>query len=280
IEQMDPETVGKAVWSCYQENPTPFRDYMLHDPGAYSQEGLSATLTGKVPHPEQIEEWELEDLLKEIGAGEAETGVEEIAVTPERGGKEQARGMDEARIRSFLRKQLLRISEELADLAGLLGEEVETPLTPSPKALEREVVAKPQPATLVEKEPLKKPAAVEESPALIYFKGQLRGFRNALAGLEACDHDICHGGRSLPLAVVSTIKRLERLKASLEEAALPAEDKESLMTKLQAYLKRAETLPQEPGPCQKTVGTCTIGPGCFATASADLIKFVKEPELP
>ncbi|MBS1253821.1 MAG: hypothetical protein MAG451_02874 [Anaerolineales bacterium] len=57
---MDPTVIGKAVWSCYQEEPTPFKDYMLYDPGAYSEAGISCTLTGKVKHPEEIEEWEID----------------------------------------------------------------------------------------------------------------------------------------------------------------------------------------------------------------------------
>ncbi|HVP81107.1 MAG TPA: tetrahydromethanopterin S-methyltransferase subunit A [Thermodesulfobacteriota bacterium] len=30
----DPETIRKAVWSCYQEGPVEFRGYSLFDPGA------------------------------------------------------------------------------------------------------------------------------------------------------------------------------------------------------------------------------------------------------
>ena len=278
VGEMDPEIISKAIWCCYQEEPTAFKEHTLHDPGAYSEAGISATLTGKVEHPEQIEEWELDDVLRTIEAGEAEPGVQPVTVKQEE--KEQVKDVGEARIRSFLTKQLQRISEELADLAELLGEQIEAPLAPPLPVREREVAFEPQPGTVVKEKPVEKPVAVEEAPALVYFNSQLRGFHNVLAGLEACNRDICHGGRSLPLAVVSTIKKLERLKAGLEEADLPAEDKANLITRLQAYLERAEALPQEPGPCQKTVGTCTVGQGCFASASADLIKLVKEPEPP
>ena len=278
VGEIDTEIISKAVWSCYQEEPTAFKEYMLHDPGAYCEAGISATLTRNVEHPEEIEEWELDDVLRKIGAGEAEPGVQPVTVKEEK--KEPVKEVSEARIRSFLSKRLLRISEELAELAELLGEQTQAPLAPPRTVREREVPAEAKSAAVVKEKPVEKPVAVEEAPTLVYFKSQLRGFHNVLAGLEACDRDICHGGRSLPLAVVSTVKKLERLKAGLEEAELPAEDKANLMTRLHAYLERAEALPQEPGPCQKTVGTCTVGEGCLATASADLIKLVKEPQPP
>lgn len=278
VGEMDPEVIGKAVKCCYQENPTQFRGYTLYDPGSYSEAGISATLTGKVEHPEQIEEWELDDVLAKIDAGEAEPGVQPVTVKQEK--KEPVKEeVGEARIASFLRKQLLRISEELADLAELLGDHTEAPLAPG-TVRERELPVEAKAAAVVKEKLVEKPVAPEEAPTLVYFKSQLRGFHNVLAGLEACDRDICHGGRSLPLAVVSTVKRLERLKAGLEKADLPAEDKANPMTRLRGYLERAEALPQEPGPCQKTEGNCTIGDGCFAAASANLIKHVKAPEPP
>ncbi|MBU4319622.1 MAG: hypothetical protein Q8N12_01710 [Thermodesulfovibrionales bacterium] len=46
-----PELIKKAVWSCYQENPTQFEDYTLHDIGAYPEEPISAKLTWKVTNP-------------------------------------------------------------------------------------------------------------------------------------------------------------------------------------------------------------------------------------
>ena len=279
VGEMAPEVIGKAVWCCYQENPTQFRGYTLYDPGSYSEVGISATLTGKVAHPEQIEEWELDDVLARIEARDAEPGVQ--PVTGKENKKEQVKQeVGEARIRSFLSKRLRSISQELVDLAELLGEETEVPLASSLTVREKGVPVESQPSTVVKEKPAEKPVALEEAPTLVYFKNQLRGFHNVLAGLEACDRDICHGGRSLPLAVVSTVKRLERLEAGLEAADLPAQEKANLITRLHAYLERAEALPQEPGPCHKAAGNCTIGEGCFGTASADLIKLVKEPQLP
>lgn len=231
IGEMSPEVVGKAVWSCYQEEPTAFKGYRLYDVGAYPEPGISARLTGTVQHPEEVEEWELDDVLRQIEAAEREA----VPAMPERGVKEQMKELPEPTIFSFLRRQLLRISEELADLAQLLGKE-EIALRPSPEKAET------RPVALVEEKP------AEESPAVLYFKNQLRGFPAVLAGLEACDQDICHGGKSLPLAVSRTIKRLESLKTGLGEVSVPARDKDSLMARLEAHLKRAEALPQEAGP--------------------------------
>ena len=53
INEGSPEVVGQAVWACYQEKPTPFQDYMLHDPGAYPEPSLSGKITWRVTHPER-----------------------------------------------------------------------------------------------------------------------------------------------------------------------------------------------------------------------------------
>lgn len=47
----DPELIGKAVWSCYQEEPVEFRNHMLHDPGAYPEAPLSGQITRRVTQP-------------------------------------------------------------------------------------------------------------------------------------------------------------------------------------------------------------------------------------
>ncbi|MFH1962173.1 MAG: tetrahydromethanopterin S-methyltransferase subunit A, partial [bacterium] len=59
IGETDPEVIMKGIWSCYQENPTPFKEYKLYDPGAYSDSAISCSLTWKVKHPEEIEDWEI-----------------------------------------------------------------------------------------------------------------------------------------------------------------------------------------------------------------------------
>ncbi|MBU0608718.1 MAG: tetrahydromethanopterin S-methyltransferase subunit A [Armatimonadetes bacterium] len=43
------EVVRDAVWSCYQEQPTPFQDYGLFDPGAYCDDPICSTITWRVP---------------------------------------------------------------------------------------------------------------------------------------------------------------------------------------------------------------------------------------
>lgn len=53
INEGSPEVLRQAVWSCYQEEPTAFRDYMLHDPGAFPEPPLSAGITWRVTHPER-----------------------------------------------------------------------------------------------------------------------------------------------------------------------------------------------------------------------------------
>ena len=43
-----PELVRDAVWSCYQEQPTPFQDYELFDPGAFGADPICSTITWRV----------------------------------------------------------------------------------------------------------------------------------------------------------------------------------------------------------------------------------------
>ncbi|MCJ7729268.1 MAG: hypothetical protein MUO27_05260, partial [Sedimentisphaerales bacterium] len=51
INEGSPEVVRQAVWSCYQEEPTSFRDYKLFDVGCYSEPPLSGKITWKVTQP-------------------------------------------------------------------------------------------------------------------------------------------------------------------------------------------------------------------------------------
>jgi tetrahydromethanopterin S-methyltransferase subunit A len=53
INEGSPEVVRQAVWSCYQEQPTPFRGYSLHDPGAWPEPPLSGKITWRVTNPER-----------------------------------------------------------------------------------------------------------------------------------------------------------------------------------------------------------------------------------
>jgi tetrahydromethanopterin S-methyltransferase subunit A len=48
-----PDVIREAVRACYQEKPTAFRSYMLHDPGAWPEPPLSGRITWRVTHPER-----------------------------------------------------------------------------------------------------------------------------------------------------------------------------------------------------------------------------------
>jgi len=53
LNEGSPEVLRQAVWSCYQEEPTPFRDGMLCDPGVYPEPPLSGKITWRVIQPER-----------------------------------------------------------------------------------------------------------------------------------------------------------------------------------------------------------------------------------
>ncbi|TES84414.1 tetrahydromethanopterin S-methyltransferase subunit A [Candidatus Aerophobetes bacterium] len=52
LNEGDPDIVRQAVWSCYQETPTTFREYSLSDPGAWPDEPLCGGITWRVTRPE------------------------------------------------------------------------------------------------------------------------------------------------------------------------------------------------------------------------------------
>jgi tetrahydromethanopterin S-methyltransferase subunit A len=76
LNEGDPRLVRDAVWSCYQERPTRFRDYELFDPGAFPAEPICTTLTWRVRQPwyaprnaqEQAAADRLQDLMALIKA--------------------------------------------------------------------------------------------------------------------------------------------------------------------------------------------------------------------
>lgn len=51
IREGRPEVIREAVQACYQEEPTPFRDYLLHDVGAYAEPPISGRITWRVTDP-------------------------------------------------------------------------------------------------------------------------------------------------------------------------------------------------------------------------------------
>ena len=258
--EMNPEIVAKAVWSCYQEKPTLFQGFTLYDTGAFTEIGLSSRLTWRVKHPEQVESWEIdEEFIKKI--------EEPIKGPLEKKGGEPMKG--DERILS-LTKRLLKVTEELAGIARLCIEGLEKPEeTLREKRVEEE---RPKPTVTVKEEPL-----TEEE---LYFTNQLRGYRGVLAAFKALDRDICHDGCSLPAVVISASKRLKKLKDSLDKSSLPEKKKEKLRREMEGFEEAIQGLPQDTSqPCQKSVGNCTIGSGCFANASLDLLKLITEPAL-
>jgi tetrahydromethanopterin S-methyltransferase subunit A len=52
LDEGEPELLRQAVRSCFQEQPTSFRDYTLLDPGAYPEGPLSGQLTWRVTRPQ------------------------------------------------------------------------------------------------------------------------------------------------------------------------------------------------------------------------------------
>ena len=51
IGEGDPKLIRDAIWSCYQEQATQFRDYTLFDPGALQCEPMCASITWRVRQP-------------------------------------------------------------------------------------------------------------------------------------------------------------------------------------------------------------------------------------
>jgi tetrahydromethanopterin S-methyltransferase subunit A len=51
---LDPKTIEKAVWSCYQEAPVPFMGYTLHDVGAYPEPPIFHQIASKLTRPPSV----------------------------------------------------------------------------------------------------------------------------------------------------------------------------------------------------------------------------------
>ena len=62
----DPESIRKAVWSCYQEEAVEFRGFSLFDPGAYPEPPIGGKITWRVTQPwaEPTDDKEREALRK------------------------------------------------------------------------------------------------------------------------------------------------------------------------------------------------------------------------
>ena len=53
VNEGSPEVLREAVAACYQEELTSFRDYTLHDPGAYDGPPLAGKITWRVTQPQK-----------------------------------------------------------------------------------------------------------------------------------------------------------------------------------------------------------------------------------
>jgi len=297
VGEMDPAVVGKAVWSCYQEEPTPFKDYVLYDPGAYSEAGISCTLTGKVEHPEEIEEWEIDDLLKEIEG-------EEVPLKPPAAVKDEPTArLEEVQLEKkrepgvIDRQKLVAVGESLAKIAEGLNEIARILMGDAAEGVADAPQRRGAQGTSTagdrgQRRPLwlkkcRKPKrrsgvlSLSKGMAALYFANQLRGYSGVLAALEACDQDICHDGCTLPGVAISVFKRLNKLQKDLDTSPVVEPKKQVMTAQIDDFLARARALPQDVDrPCQKTVGTCKIGSGCFATGALKMMKLITEPPSP
>ena len=51
VNEGSPEVIREAVWSCYQEKPTRFKNYELWDMGVYNVEPICKPITWKITNP-------------------------------------------------------------------------------------------------------------------------------------------------------------------------------------------------------------------------------------
>jgi len=54
IHTLDPKTIEKAVWSCYQEEPVPFMGCTLHDIGAYPEPPIFHRIASILTRPPSV----------------------------------------------------------------------------------------------------------------------------------------------------------------------------------------------------------------------------------
>jgi len=279
LGEMDPDLIKKAVWSCYQERekPVQFKNYTLYDPGAYPEPALSCRLSGVIKHPEEIEGWELDEVVKGIEEGKVIQERPQPKTKPMKISEKKEEGVSEATVLAFIGKRLVRIAEELAEIAELCGVELERPLKlPRERAKVRDIPTEVEAESAVLE---KVEAQIEkEDPFAHFVSNQLRAYNGMFAAFEACVEDMCNNGCTFPSVVISTGKKLKKLKMDLDKSSLAVEKKQVLGTEIERYLGRLKTCPQDTDrPCQKTAGNCTIGSGCFVTAAAGFIKLVSEP---
>jgi len=71
------------------------------------------------------------------------------------------------------------------------------------------------------------------------------------------------------------------LKEGIEKSSPLERKRQELESRVNDFMERVESLPQDTSqPCQKGVGTCTIGSGCLASRTLKLLDLVTEPAPP
>ncbi len=79
VNEGTPETIKNAVWSCYQEKPTRFRNYELFDIGAYQEEPICGKITWKITNPAYAPKNEREqEALEKMQKGGAIFDIEKL----------------------------------------------------------------------------------------------------------------------------------------------------------------------------------------------------------
>ena len=64
--RIDPEVLKQAIWACYQEKPTRFLNYTLHDLGAYPELAICGKITWRIEQPWAVHSEEEDQKMKEI----------------------------------------------------------------------------------------------------------------------------------------------------------------------------------------------------------------------
>ncbi len=72
LNEGNPEEIKNAVWACYQEEPTEFREYLLHDPGAFPEPPIVKPITWRITEPwkevSEAEERRLKEIMEKAAA--------------------------------------------------------------------------------------------------------------------------------------------------------------------------------------------------------------------
>lgn len=77
LNEGNPEEIKAAIRAFYQEEPTEFRGYLLHDPGAYPEPPLVQPITWRITEPWKVITTEEERRIKEIMEKAAAAGTKE-----------------------------------------------------------------------------------------------------------------------------------------------------------------------------------------------------------